>query len=334
VHRPHHLALRSGALALTATVIALLAQTPASAAPPTPRPSASHSASPRVVVPGGISLRVTATDGTPVAGATFTLTDLAGATSASGTTSADGTLAFPELPAGVYHLRQTATGSASVQPGPDQDVVVPDGVTVLLAVIDSFTPAGLTVHLTDRASKPVRGAVIAITSSTGKVFTVTTGPSGSAQASLPVTARTGTSYTVTERSGPHGAPAHSQPVTVRAEPAGRVAVTLTDTTMASTPPPATTPTTGPTTPASSGPVTSAASGGRPTATASASAPGPAPSAPTAPAASAPHAQLAHTGADATTWLAGMAGLLMVIGAGALSGIHYRRAHGKHEKEKG
>ncbi|WUH90335.1 carboxypeptidase-like regulatory domain-containing protein [Streptomyces sp. NBC_00433] len=329
MHRPRHLVLRSGTLALTATVLALLAQTPASAAPPTPSPSAPHSASPRVVVPGGISLNVTTTDGTPVSGAAFTLTDLAGTTSATGTTNADGTLAFPDLPAGIYHMRQTATGSASVQPGPDQDVVVPDGVTVPVTVTDSYTPAGLTVHLTDRARRPVPGAVIAITSSTGKVSTVTTGPSGSAQASLPVTARTGTTYTVTERSGPHGTPARSQPVTARAEPAGLIAITLTDTTT----PPATTPTIRPATPASSDPVAAPASGGRPNANPSASAAGAAPSASSTAAADATHAQLAHTGADATTWLAGLAGLLMVIGAGALSGVHYRRAHGKPEKEK-
>jgi hypothetical protein len=320
--------LRSGALALTATVLTLLTQAPASATNPTPGPSASHTAATRTVLPGGISLTVTASDGTPVAGAAFTLTDLAGTTSATGSTGPDGTLSFPALPAGVYHLRQTATGSASVQPGPDRDVVVPDGVTVPVTVTDPFTPASLTVHLADRARKPVPGAIIAITSSTGKAFTVTTGPSGSAQASLPVTAHTGTTYTATEQTGPHGAPAHSKPVTVRAEPAGLIAITLTDTT-----PPATTPTTGPTTPASSGLVADPATDGRPTATAAASAAGPEPSASAASAASAPHAQLAHTGADATTWLAGTAGLLMIIGAGALSGVHYRRSHGKPGKKK-
>ncbi|WP_433892619.1 MSCRAMM family protein [Streptomyces sp. CA-111067] len=342
MHRPRPLVLRSGALALTATVLTLLTQAPASATTPTPGTSASHSPASRAVVPGGISVHVIATDGTPVSGAAFTLTDLAGTISATGTTGADGILAFPELPAGVYHLRQTATGSASVQPGPDRDVVVPDGVTVPVTVTDPFTPAGLTVHLTDRAHQPVPGAVIAVTSSTGKAFTLTTGPSGSAQVSLPVTARAGTTYTVTERSGPHGTPAHSQPVTVRAEPAGLTAVTLTDATPPpSTPPPstppattpATTPATGPTTPASPGPVAAPVAGGRPVATASASAAGPAPSTSSTWAASAPHAQLAHTGADATTWLAGTAGLLMIIGAGALSGAHYRRSHSKPGKRK-
>lgn len=329
MHRPHHPIPRLGVLALTATVLTLLTQAPASATNPTPSPSAPHTAAPRAVLPGGISLTVTATDDTPVAGASFTLTDLAGTTSATGTTGPDGTLAFPELPAGVYHLRQTATGSATVQPGPDRDVVVPDGVTVPVTVTDPFTPAGLTVHLTERAHQPVPGAVIAITSSTGKAFTLTTGPSGSAQASLPVTARTGTTYTATERSGPHGAPAHSKPIIVRAEPAGLIAITLTDTTT----PPTTPPATGPTTPASSKPVSAPVPGGQPTANPSASAAGPAPSTSRTPATPAPHAQLAHTGADSTTWLAGTAGLLMIIGAGALSGTHYRRSHSKPGKRK-
>ncbi|SEO73963.1 MSCRAMM family protein [Actinacidiphila rubida] len=334
MHRPRPLVLRSGALALTATVLAFLGQAPASATTPTPSTSASHSPAPRAVVPGGIGLRVTATDGTPVSGAAFTLTDLAGTTSATAITGPDGILAFPELPAGVYHLRQTATGSATVQPAPDRDVVVPDGVTVPVTVTDPFTPASLTVHLTDRAHQPVPGAAIAITSSTGKAFTLTTGPSGSAQASLPVTARTGTTYTVTERSGPHGAPAHSKPIIVRAEPAGLIAITLTDTTTPPTTPPATTPTTGPTTPASTDPAAAPVSGGRPTTRPSASAAGPSPSTSSTPTASAPRAQLAHTGADGTTWLAGTAGLLMIIGAGALSGVRYRRSHDKPGKENG
>ena len=333
MHRPRHLILRCGAVTLNATVLALLTQASTSAATPAPSPSAPHTAAPRAVVPGGISLTVTATDGTPVSGAAFTLADLAGTTSATGTTGPDGALAFPELPPGVYHLRQTATGSPSVQPGPDHDVVVPDGVTVPVTVTDPFTPAALTVHLTDSARKPVPSAVIAITSSTGKALTVTTGPSGSAQVSLPVTTRTGTTYTVTERSGPHGAPAHSTPATVRAEPAGLTAITLTDTTPPPTTPPATTPTSEPTTPASSAPVAAPVSDGRPTVDPSASAVGPAPSTSSTPTASAPRAQLAHTGADGTTWLAGTAGLLMIIGAGALSGVRYRRSHGKPVKRK-
>jgi hypothetical protein len=301
------------------------AQAPASATTAAPGASASHSAAPRAATPGGISLSVTDPDGTPVHGAAFTLTDLAGTASVSGTTGPDGTLPFPDLPAGVYHLRQTATGSASIQPGPDRDVVVPGGVTVPVAVTDPFTPAGLTIHLTDRARKPVPGASIAITDSTGKATTVTTGPSGSAQATLPVTARTGTTYTVTERSGPNGSPAHSKPVTVRAEPAGLLAINLTDTTA----PPTTTPTTGPTTPTPADP----ASGDRPTTAGPHSAAGPTPTATTTPAASVTHTQLAHTGAEGTTWLAGTAGLLMIIGAGALSGVRQRRSHPTPGSEK-
>jgi LPXTG-motif cell wall-anchored protein len=267
------------------------------------------------VTPGGISLSVTDPDGTPVDGAAFTLTDLAGTTSVSGTTGPDGALPFPDLPAGVYHLRQTATGSASIQPGPDRDVVVPDGVTVPVAVTDPFTPAGLTVHLTDRARKPIPGASIAIADSAGKASTVTTGPSGSAQATLPVTTRTGTTYTVTERSGPNGSAAHSKPVTVRAEPAVLLAITLTDTATAA--PPADNPTSEPTTPGSSAPT----AGSRPTGSPSASAT-------VTQASSAPHAQLAHTGAEATTWLAGTAGLLVIIGAWTLLAVRYRHSRGK------
>jgi hypothetical protein len=321
VHRIPGVVLRSGGLALAASALALLTQAPASATTPTPSATAPHSAAPRTSAPGGISVHATASDGTPVAEAAFTLTDLAGTTAASGTTGADGTLAFPDLSPGVYHLRQTATGSSTVQLAPDQDVVVPDGVTVPVTVTDPFTPAGLTVHLTDSAGKPVSGADIAITSSTGKAVTVTTGASGSAQASLPVTSRTGTPYTVAEQTGPHGAPAHSKPATVRAQPSGLISITLTDTA-------ATTPTTSPTTPPSTDPAAAPAPGNQSTATGPAPEPGPASSTSTTLAASAQHAQLAHTGADATTWLAGTAALLMVIGAGTLSGVRYRRPRNK------
>jgi len=323
VHRPRRLALRFGTYSLTAAALALLTQAPASATTPAPSPPAPHSAAPHAV-PGGISVHARATDGTPVSGAAFTLTDLAGTTSASGTTGADGILAFPELSAGVYHLRQTATASASLKPGPDQDVVVPDGITVPVTVTDPFTPADLTVRVTDRAHKPVPGAVIAITDNAGKAFTVTTGPSGIAYASPPVTARTGTAYTVTEHSGPHGAPAHTKPVTIRAEPAGLIAITLTDTTA---------PTTGPATPTAADPVAVPTSDGRPTTTGPSPATGPGPTATATLVASATHTQLAHTGAENTAWLAGTAGLLTAIGAGALSGARYRRSHPKATEEK-
>jgi LPXTG-motif cell wall-anchored protein len=326
VHRPARILLRTLATGAGATILAVLAQIPASPATPTPSPSAPHSAAPRAAAPGGISVHVSATDATPVSGAAFTLTDLAGTTSASGTTGADGILAFPELPAGIYHLRQTATASAALKPGPDQDIVVPDGITVPVTVTDAFTPADLTVRLTDRAHKPAPGAVIAITDSTGNAFTVTTGPSGSAHASAPVTARTGTAYTVTERSGPHGAPAHTKPVTIRAEPAGLIAITLTDTIAP--------PITGPATPTAAGPVAVPTSDGRPITAGPSSAAGPGPTATTMPAASATHTQLAHTGAENTTWLAGAAGLLMTIGAGALSGSRYRRSHPKAAEKRG
>jgi hypothetical protein len=323
VHRPARILLRTLATGAGTTILAVLAQVPAFSASPTPSPSTPHSAAPHAV-PGGISVHARATDGTPVSGAAFTLTDLSGTTSASGTTGADGSLAFPELPAGVYHLRQTATASASLKPGPDQDVVVPDGITVPVTVTDPFTPADLTVRVTDRAHKPVPGAVIAITDSAGKAFTVTTGPSGIAHASPPVTARTGTAYTVTEHSGPHGAPAHTKPVTIRAQPAGLIAITLTDTTA---------PTTGPATPTAADPVAVPTSDGRPTTTGPSSATGRGPTATATLAASATHPQLAHTGAENTAWLAGTAGLLTAIGAGALFGAHYRRSHPKAAEEK-
>ncbi|WP_225847251.1 collagen binding domain-containing protein [Streptomyces sp. HPF1205] len=328
--RPSRLTLCTGVLGLTTAALALVVCVPANAATPTAAPSAPHSATPLDVVPGGITLHVTAPDNTPVPGAAFTLTDLAGTTAATGTTDPTGDLAFTALPAGIYHLRQTATGTPILQAAPDQDVVVPDGTTapVTVTVTDPFTPAALTVRVVDRTGKPLQGAVVALTDPSGKAITVTTGHTGSAQASLPVTARTGTTYTATEHSGPNGVPAHSKPVTVRAEPTARIAVTLTDTTTPALTPPTPTPTARPTNSASTPPTPSL-----PTATAPVSPPGPTPPASATRNTSASRTQLAHTGADATTWLASTAGLLLVIGAGTLSGARYRRTHNPPRQEK-
>lgn len=329
--RPGRLMLRSSALGLTTAALALLACTPVNAVTPAPAPPAPRSATPLDALAGSITVHVTAPDGTPVSGAAFTLTDLAGTTATTGTTNPHGDLAFTALPAGVYHLRQTSTGTIAVQAAPDRDVVVPDGTTVpvTVTVTDPFTPAALSIHVTDRTGKPLSGAVVALTDPAGKAITVTTGPSGSAQASLPVAARAGTLYTVTERSGPNGTPVHSRPVAVRAEPGALIAITLTDTTSPVITPPSATQTPRPTGSGASAPAPS----GQPTATAPASAAGPSPAASTALSVSAPHAELAHTGADATTWLASTAGLLMIIGAGALSGVRYQRSRDRIRQEE-
>ncbi|MEC3997185.1 prealbumin-like fold domain-containing protein [Actinacidiphila sp. DG2A-62] len=290
-----------------------------------PSPATPHGGPTRDVLTSGISIHVTATDDTPVSGATFVLTDVAGTTTASGIADADGRLSFADLPAGLYHLRQTATGSAAIQPAADQDVVVPADSTLptLVTVIDRFTPANLTVRVTDRTGKPLPGAVVAVTDSSGTTLTITTGHSGSAQTALPITNRTGTVYTATERSGPNGAPLHGQHITLRAEPGALVAITLTDPTTPSTPPTtAATSTTAPT-PSATHPTSRASQ---------LSATAQAPSASGAPTGRVPRAQLAQTGADATTWLAGIAGLLMIVGAGALSGASHRRAQSKRERD--
>ncbi|MFD9817451.1 MSCRAMM family protein [Streptomyces violascens] len=317
------------AVAVTAAVTGTLSWAPAASAhAPEPTPSASTATAPRNITEnGGIKILKKDPAGDILAGATFALLDSSGKEVATGKTDSDGQLTFKDLPAGVYRLKETSSGSPLHNTVDDQDVIVTPGNGTPLTVIDPFKPADLTVTKTDKASgKPLAGAVINIlpAGSGGAPVTLTTGKDGTAKAQLPIASRTGTPYTATETKAPEGYQLDSTPQKFTAKPGAPVAVTLTDTkkeqpTVPPTIPPTVPPTKPPVTPTDKptpdtkpSPSTSASHTPVPDETV------PSPEAP------APEGSLAHTGADATPWLLGGAGALLAAGGGTLIVTRRRR----------
>ncbi|MEU9339192.1 prealbumin-like fold domain-containing protein [Streptomyces sp. NPDC048290] len=114
----------------------------------------------------------------------------------------------------------------------DRDVIVTPGADTPLTIIDPFKPADLLVKKTDKKTgKPLAGAVINITPSTGTgtAITLTTGKDGTATAKLPVSSRQGTPYTGTETRAPAGYELDTTPVRITAKPAGKTTATFTNT---------------------------------------------------------------------------------------------------------
>lgn len=252
--------------------------------------------------PGGVQIRKKDPEGTKMAGVAFELLDAAGKTAARGTTDHEGILAFDNLPAGTYLLRETNSNSPLHALVPDQKIVITEGKTAAanpIVVIDPFKPADLTLKKIDKDSgKALPGAVINITADTvgtdgrhapgKKITTLTTGADGTAAAKLDVLLKAGTTYWATEVKAPGGYELNAKPQQFTAKPAARVEITVADTK---------TPTTPPSTPPSTPPAT--------------------PERPQPPAAQppAPSGQLAHTGGGNITWALG-AGAVLLAGGGA------------------
>ncbi|MFP8903898.1 SpaA isopeptide-forming pilin-related protein [Streptomyces atacamensis] len=277
--------------------------------------------------PGGVQILKKDPSGSVLAGAAFTLLDAIGQQVATGETNAAGQLAFTDLAPGVYRLQETSSGSPLHDVVPDQDVIVTPGQTSPLTIIDPFKPADLTVKKTDKnTGKPLAGAVvnIASTGSGGDTVTLTTGKNGTATAQLPVSSRTGTTYTATETTAPAGYRLDAKPVKFTAKPGTPVTVTLTNSKAKEQPTqPSTTPPPSPETTTPAKPSDKPTSDTSATASISPLLPASASKIPveqetasntTAPA---PKGLLAHTGADATPWLLGGAGLLFAAGGGAM-----------------
>ncbi|MEU2874123.1 SpaA isopeptide-forming pilin-related protein [Streptomyces olivoreticuli] len=319
------------AVVAVAAVTGTLAWAPtASAHAPEPTPSTSTSPPPRnMPETGGVQILKKDPGGDVLSGVAFTLLDDTGKEIASGKTNGDGQLVFKDFAAGVYRLKETSSGSPLYDVVADQDVIVTAGQASPLTVIDPFKPADLTVKKTDKSSgEPLAGAVINVTpdSGAGDTVTLTTGKDGTAKAQLPVTSRSGTIYTATERKAPDDYQLDAKPLKLTAKPGAPVTVTLNDTKKEQPTKPPTTP------PTSPGTTTPGKPSAKPT-------PGPSksdkPSAPSSDtpvaedttsstAAPAPEGSLAHTGADATPWLLGGAGLLLAAGGAAVIVARRRR----------
>ncbi|MFF1280630.1 SpaA isopeptide-forming pilin-related protein [Streptomyces sp. NPDC058299] len=325
-------AVRSAAVA--AAVTGTLTWAPAANAQPSePTPSPSAAAADTPAPDAGsveITTRDTAGDGLP--GAAFLLLDSTGQEAGRGTTDAQGKLTFPDLAPGVYRLKETASGSPLHEVVADQDVIITPGATTRLTIIDPFKAAKVLLQAKDdKTGKLLPGATVNIGTGTSTLLTLTTGAKGTASGELPVSSRK-TEFWVKQVKAPAGYDLYKPSKTFTAGPGSPVTVTVTNTNTA-TPKsrPSDKPTHKPT-----GTSTPADTPGNGTGGVKPSAPGTdtpdADSSSTAAASpdgdSSPPTQagsLAHTGADATPWIAAGAGLFVIAGTVTLVAVRRRTA---------
>ncbi|MFG3126756.1 collagen binding domain-containing protein [Streptomyces tendae] len=321
-----HARLVRSAAAVAVAVTATLTWAPAASAQPSePTPSAS-AAPAETPAPDAGSVEITAKDtaGDVLPGATFLLLDSTGQEAGRGKTDALGKLTFPGLEPGVYRLKETASGSPLHEVVADQDVIVTPGATTRLSITDPFKAAKVLLQAKDdKSGKLLPGATVNIGTGDSTLLTLTTGSKGTASGELPVSSRK-TQFWVKEIKAPAGYDLYKPTKTFTAGPGAPVTVTVTNAKAATTPPPPQKPTDRPTDkpgdkPSPSKPgkeedVSVPSASGTPTADKTAS----------STAAPAPAGSLAHTGADATPWLIGGAGVLIAAGGGALIAARRRR----------
>ncbi|MEE4495059.1 SpaA isopeptide-forming pilin-related protein [Streptomyces sp. BE230] len=323
------------AVAVAATVTGSLFWAPtASAQSPDPTPSTSESSAPKSAgetESGGVAILKKDPGGDVVAGAAFILFDSAGKEAASGKTNAQGQLALKDLAPGVYRLKETSSGSPLHDTVDDQDVIVTPGVDTPLTIVDPFKDASVLLKAKDdKTGKLLAGSTVNIGSGDKTLLTLTTGSDGTASGKLPTSSRTSSDFWVKQVKAPDGYEIYKPSKAFKAKPGDPVTVTVTNAKTATTPPPTEKPTDKPSdkptdkpsdrpTPDKPGkdegtPAASASASDTPTTDETAS----------STAAPAPAGSLAHTGADATPWMIGGAGVLIAVGGGALFAARRRR----------
>ncbi|WP_019070605.1 MSCRAMM family protein [Streptomyces hokutonensis] len=315
--------VRSAAVAIAVT--GTLTWAPAASAQssePTPSASAALGETP---APDAGSVEITTKDtaGDALPGAAFLLLDSAGQEAGRGKTDAQGKLAFPGLAPGVYRLKETASGSPLHEVVADQDVIVTPGATTRLTITDPFKAAKVLLQAKDdKTGRLLPGATVNIGIGESTLLTLTTGAKGTASGELPVSSRK-TQFWVKEIKAPAGYDLYKLSKTFTAGPGAAVTVTVTNSkgAIGSSPDPTAKPTDHPTASGSesTSPTSSAATD--PDTSPAADASGEAMS-------KAPTGSLAHTGADASPWLAGGAGLLAASGIGLVVAARIRRS-GEH-----
>ncbi|MFE1836448.1 SpaA isopeptide-forming pilin-related protein [Streptomyces sviceus] len=317
------------AVAVAATVTGSLSWAPTASAQSTdPTPSASMSSTPRNAAEaetGGVAILKKDPGGDVLAGASFTLFDSAGKQAANGKTDARGKLAFTDLAPGVYRLKEISSGSNLHDTVDDQDVIVTPGTDTPLTVVAPFKAASVLLKAKDdKTGKLLAGSTVKIGSGDKTILTLTTGGDGTASGKLPINSRTGSDFWVKQVKAPADYDIYKPSKAFKAKPGDPVIVTVTNAKTATSPPPTEKPTDKPTEKPSDKP--SSDKPGKDEAA-------PAPSASGTPAsdettsstaAPAPTGSLAHTGADATPWLIGGAGVLLAAGGGALVAVRRRR----------
>ncbi|MFE7960436.1 SpaA isopeptide-forming pilin-related protein [Streptomyces sp. NPDC057413] len=328
--------LRSTAIAAALTGTLTWAPT-ATAQPAQPTPSTTALTESETPAPDAGSVTLTTKDpaGDVLQGASYLLLDATGQEAGHGTTDAQGTLTFPGLAPGVYRLKETAAGSPPYDVVADQDVIVTPGGTTRLAIIAPFKSAHVLLQAKDdKTGKLLSGVTVNIGSGDTTLLTLTTGPKGTATGDLPVSSRKA-EFWIKETKAPAGYDLYTRTKTFTAGPGAPVTVTVTNSKRSTSPHPAPTkkPTHTPSTPGDK--PTSGTSGGAgpspTTSDTSDSAPSAAPVQDTTDDASptAPVGSLAHTGADASPWLLGGAGLLVAGGTAAVIAAR-RRARTERE----
>lgn len=328
---------------LVLTTAAVLAATPAAFAAPSTEPTPSVSparAETPASDPGSIEITTKDPAGNVLSGAAFLLFDTAGQEAGHGKTDDQGKLAFPDLPPGIYRLKETATGSPLHQVAADQDVIVTPGAATQLTITSPFKDAKVLLHAKDKKTgKLLPGATMNIGTGDSTLLTLTTGTGGTAAGELPVSSRK-TQFWVKQIKAPTGYDLYKPPKTFTAAPGAPVTVTVTNAKTETTSKP--TPSDKPThTPASTSSTPAAPpsnnqtggpkptpTGSTPDADSSPTASGVAPAASSSAASAAPTddsvpttpaGSLAHTGSDATPWLlAGTGGLILTGGAFCLT----------------
>jgi LPXTG-motif cell wall-anchored protein len=321
------------AVAVAATVTGSLSWAPtASAQSPDPTPSNSASSTPRNAAEtesGGVAILKKDPGGDILAGAAFTLFDSAGKEAASGKTNAQGQLALKYLAPGVYRLKEISSGSPLHDTVDDQDVIITPGADTPLTIVDPFKDASVLLKAKDdKTGKLLAGSTVNIGSGDKTLLTLTTGSDGTASGKLPISSRNSSDFWVKQVKAPDGYEIYKPSKAFKAKPGDPVTVTVTNAKTATTPPPTEKPTDDPSDKPTDKP------SDRPTPDKPGKDEGtPSPSASATPttdetasstAAPAPAGSLAHTGADATPWLIGGAGVLIAAGGGALFAVRRRR----------
>ncbi|MEU9398016.1 SpaA isopeptide-forming pilin-related protein [Streptomyces sp. NPDC048324] len=324
-------ARRLPAAAVTLAAVAGTVSLAPAAAAQTSEPTPSTSAAPlSAAETGGVTILKKDPGGDVFPGASFTLLDSAGQQAASGETNTDGQLAFEDLPPGVYRLKEVSSGSPLHDVVDDQDVIVTPGANTPLTITDPFKPATVTLKARDsKNGKLLPGSTVNIGTGDTTLLTITTGAGGTASAKLPINSRTGTIFWVKQTKAPAGYDLYKPSKSFTAKPGSPVTVTVTNAKTTTTTPapsssekPSDRPTTDDSTPDKPNP-----DQGDSTSSSSTSPSDTAVIAKTATSTAAPafKGTLAHTGADATPWLLGGAGILLAAGGGAVFAARRRRA---------
>jgi LPXTG-motif cell wall-anchored protein len=319
------------AAALAVAVTGTLTWAPAASAQPSePTPSASTVPA-ETPAPDAGSVEITTKDtaGDALPGAAFLLLDSAGQEAGRGKTDAQGKLTFPDLTPGVYRLKETASGSPLHEVVADQDVIVTPGATTRLTITDPFKAAKVLLQAKDdKTGKLLAGSTVNIGSGDRTFLTLTTGSDGTASGKLTVNSRTGSDYWIKQIKAPNGYEIYKPSKAFKAKPGDPVTVTVTNIktsistrpTPSSSAEPSDTPATG--SPSSDKPTTDQSDN-----TSSSSASPSDDVVVTETAALTSKGALAHTGAEATPWMLGAAGVLLAAGGGIVVVARRRRSDG-------